>query len=135
MINYSCLLQNMPKSLCITGTSVEAQVHGKRYLKLVNHGETYEMNCPHLLIRTLPLPATDWAGNVTVRCPQTTLVAELTYKTQSFLGPRANHRLIQGKIFNSSSFKVLYELHGHWDRYLSSSQPSISKLMPFTFWY
>lgn len=31
----------------------EAQVHGKRKVKLLNHDETYEMSCPHLLFRIL----------------------------------------------------------------------------------
>lgn len=98
---------------------MDAQVLGKRQLKLLNHGETYEMNSPNLLIRSLPIPGTDWVGNVNIRCLETGLVAELTYKSKSFLGRGANHRCIQGKIIDSSSSKVLYDLDGHWDRYLT----------------
>ncbi|XP_058753170.1 oxysterol-binding protein-related protein 4C-like isoform X2 [Vicia villosa] len=99
------------------GTSVEAQVHGKRELKLLNHGETYEMNCPHLLFRILPIPGADWVGTVDIRCLETGLVAELTYKSShSFLGFGGNHKVIKGKILDSSSLKVLYEIDGHWDR-------------------
>ncbi|KAI5445995.1 oxysterol-binding protein-related protein 4C [Lathyrus oleraceus] len=99
------------------GTSVEAQVHGKRELKLLNHGETYEMNCPHLLFRILPIPGADWVGTVDIRCLETGLVAELTYKSShSFLGLGGNHKVIKGKILDSSSLKVLYEIDGHWDR-------------------
>ncbi|KAJ7955832.1 Oxysterol-binding protein [Quillaja saponaria] len=97
------------------GTSVEAQVHGKRKLKLLNHGETYEMNSPHLLIRILPVPGVVWVGNVTISCPETGLVAELCYISNSFLGFKGNQRLIKGKIFDSSS-KILYEVDGHWDK-------------------
>ncbi|CAK8531859.1 unnamed protein product [Lathyrus sativus] len=99
------------------GTSVEAQVHGKRELKLLNHGETYEMNCPHLLFRILPIPGADWVGNVDIRCLETGLLAELTYKSShSFLGLGGNHKVIKGKILESSSMKILYEIDGHWDR-------------------
>ncbi|XP_058727834.1 oxysterol-binding protein-related protein 4C-like isoform X2 [Vicia villosa] len=99
------------------GTSVEAQVHGKRELKLLNHGETYEMNCPHLLFRILPIPGADWVGTVDIRCLETGLVAELTYKSShSFLGLGGNHKVIKGKILDSSSLEVLYEIDGHWDR-------------------
>ncbi|KAJ7979418.1 Oxysterol-binding protein [Quillaja saponaria] len=98
------------------GTSVEVQVHGKRQLKLLNHGETYEMNSPQLLIRILPVPGVDWVGNVTIRCPETKLVAELHYRSNSFLGFRGNQRLIKGKIYDSLSSKILYEVDGHWDR-------------------
>jgi hypothetical protein len=61
----------------------------------------------------------DWVGDVYVRCPQTGLVAELTYMTQSFFGFRGRRRLIKGKIFHSDSMNILYKIDGHWDRYLS----------------
>ncbi|KAK2449339.1 oxysterol-binding protein-related protein 4C [Trifolium repens] len=99
------------------GTSIEAQVHGKRQLKLLNHRETYEMNSPNLLFRILPIPGADWVGSVNIRCLETGLVAELSYKSShSFLGLGGNHKVIKGKIFDSSSCKVLYEIDGHWDR-------------------
>ncbi|KAE9601648.1 putative oxysterol-binding protein [Lupinus albus] len=98
------------------GTSIEAQVHGKRQLKLLNHGETYEMNCPHLLIRILPVPRVNWIGNVNIRCLETGLTADLFYtSSHSFLGIGGNHRLVKGKILDSSSSKVLYEVDGYWD--------------------
>ncbi|XP_054820980.1 oxysterol-binding protein-related protein 4B-like isoform X2 [Prosopis cineraria] len=98
------------------GTSVEAKVLGKRTLKLMKHGETYEMNSPNLLFRFLPIPGVDWVGNVCIRCKETGLVADLCYKGRSFLGFRASHRSIEGKILDSSSSKVLYDVDGHWDR-------------------
>ncbi|KAK4265532.1 hypothetical protein QN277_026574 [Acacia crassicarpa] len=110
------------------GTSVETQVLGKRQLKLLNHGETYEMNCPHLLIRILPVPDIDWVGSVNVRCLETGLVAKLTYKSNSFLGLGGNGRLVKGKILNSSSSKVLYEVEGHWDRTVTIKDPSNRKV-------
>ncbi|PNY03438.1 oxysterol-binding protein, partial [Trifolium pratense] len=100
------------------GTSVEAQVHGKRQLKLLNHGETYEMNSPNLLFKILPVPGANWVGTVNIRCLETGLVAELSYKSShSFLGLGGNHNVIKGKIFDSSSCMVLYEVDGHWDRF------------------
>jgi len=98
---------------------VEAQVHGKRQLKLINHGETYEMNSPHLLIKILPVPGIDWVGNVNIKCIETGLVAELCYTSQSFFGFGGSKRLIKGKIIDSSSLKILHEVNGHWDRYLT----------------
>ncbi|XP_003595047.3 oxysterol-binding protein-related protein 4C isoform X2 [Medicago truncatula] len=99
------------------GTSVEAQVRGKRQLKLLDHGETYEMNSPNLFFRILPVPGADWVGTVDIRCIETGLVAELSYKSgHSFLGLGGSHKVIKGKIFDSSSLKVIYELDGHWDR-------------------
>ncbi|KAK7388133.1 hypothetical protein VNO78_22939 [Psophocarpus tetragonolobus] len=98
------------------GTSIETKVHGKRLLKLYNHKETYEMNSPNLIIRILPVPGTDWVGNVSIRCQETGLVAELNYISQSFFGFGACRRLIKGKIFNSLSMKnILYKIKGHWD--------------------
>ncbi|XP_027901915.1 oxysterol-binding protein-related protein 4C-like isoform X1 [Vigna unguiculata] len=99
------------------GRSIEAKVHGIRQLKLLNHGETYEMNCPHLLLKIFPVASADWSGTVTIRCQETGLVAELSYRSSSsFLGIGGNHRMIKGKILDSSSLKVLYEVDGHWDR-------------------
>ncbi|KAL2338677.1 hypothetical protein Fmac_013123 [Flemingia macrophylla] len=106
--------QPVPK---FSGTSIEAEVHGKRLLKLLNHGETYEMNAPHLSIRILPVPGIDWVGNVNIRCLETGLVAEISYNSShSFLGFGGNRKLIKGKILDSSSFKVLYEVDGQWDK-------------------
>ncbi|XP_027921827.1 oxysterol-binding protein-related protein 4C-like isoform X1 [Vigna unguiculata] len=98
-----------------TGTSVEVRVHGIRQLKLHNHGETYEMNSPDLLLRIFPVPGVDWVGNVTIRCIETGLVAELSYHSQSFFGFGTNRRLVKGKIFDSLSKKILYKIEGHWD--------------------
>ena len=99
------------------GTSVEVQVHGKRQLSLLNHEEAYEMNSPSLSIKFLPTPGIDWFGNVNIRCLETGLVAELFYKSNSFFGFGGNYRMIKGKILDSSSLKVLYEVNGHWNRY------------------
>ncbi|XP_004487976.1 oxysterol-binding protein-related protein 4B-like isoform X2 [Cicer arietinum] len=97
------------------GRSVEAQVHGKRQLKLLNHGETYEMNSPNLFIRILPVPGIDWIGNVNIKCIETGLEAELSYISQSFFGFGGNRRLIKGKIIDSLTSKILYKVNGHWD--------------------
>jgi hypothetical protein len=107
------------KYKCV-GTGVEVDMHGKRKLHLHNHGETYEMNCPNFLFRFLPIPGIDWVGNVTIRCLETGLVAELSYIRQSFFGfGSENRRRIKGKIFDSSTKNVLYKVDGHWDRYIS----------------
>ncbi|XP_015960010.1 oxysterol-binding protein-related protein 4C [Arachis duranensis] len=98
------------------GTSIEAQVHGKRQLKLLNHGETYEMNCPHLLFRIIPVPAVDWIGKINIKCIETGLEVDLSYKsTPSFLGFGGNQKVVKGKILNSSTLNVLYEVDGHWN--------------------
>lgn len=101
------------------GTKVEAEVHGKRELKLLSVGETYLMNSPNLVIRFFPVQGVDWVGNVTIRCQETGLVAELCYKG-SIIG-RSNHRKIRGKIFMSTSSKSIYEISGHWDRYFGTA--------------
>ncbi|CAK9182365.1 unnamed protein product [Ilex paraguariensis] len=98
------------------GISIETEVHGKRQLKFLNKGETYVMNSPKLVIRFLPKPGIHWLGNVTVRCQETGLEAELCIGGNSFLSRWANYRSIKGKIFMSSSLKTIYEINGHWDR-------------------
>ncbi|XP_031251724.1 oxysterol-binding protein-related protein 4B-like isoform X2 [Pistacia vera] len=99
------------------GTSVEAEVHGKRQLKLHKYKETYEMNSPKLLIRFLPVPGTEWVGNVRIKCHENGLEAELCFRGGSLLGRRG--RAIKGKIFESLSMQTLYEIDGHWDRAVS----------------
>ncbi|KAJ4709256.1 Oxysterol-binding protein [Melia azedarach] len=98
------------------GASVEAEVHGKKQLKLLNHKETYEMNSPKLCLRFLPVPGADWVGDVRIKCKETGLEAELTYRANSLIGFGRNHRAVRGKIYDSSSSKILYEIDGHWDR-------------------
>ncbi|KAL1321123.1 oxysterol-binding protein-related protein 4C [Arachis ipaensis] len=97
------------------GATVEGHIHGKRRLKLHNHGETYEMNSPDFSIRFLPVPGNNWVGNVNIKCLETGLVAELSFTMQSFLGFRGNRRAVKGKIIDSSSRKILCEINGHWD--------------------
>ncbi|XWS28138.1 hypothetical protein CRYUN_Cryun25bG0039800 [Craigia yunnanensis] len=110
------------------GTSVETEVRGKRQLKLLNQGETYEMNAPNLLIRFLPMTRVDWAGNVRIRCPETGLEAELRYGPNSFLGLRGNHRSVKGKIYETSTRRTLFELDGHWDRTVTMKENNSGKL-------
>lgn len=98
----------------IKGTTVETVVHGKRKLNLVQKGESYVMNSPKLLIRLLPKLGVDWVGNVRIKCQETGLEAELSFKTASFMGFGGGNRSIKGKIMHSS--KTLYEIHGQWDR-------------------
>ncbi|WJX24074.1 hypothetical protein P8452_13227 [Trifolium repens] len=99
------------------GTSVEGKINGKGKLKLLNHGETYELNSPNLLYRNLPVPGVDWVGTTNLRCLETGLIAELSYKSShSYLGLGGNHKVIKGKIFDSTSSKVMYEIDGQWDR-------------------
>ncbi|XP_059286990.1 oxysterol-binding protein-related protein 4B-like [Lycium ferocissimum] len=97
------------------GTKVETEVHGKRELKLLNKQETYVMNSPKLVIRLLPFPGVDWVGNVTLKCEETGLQADLYYRGSSFLSNRGN-RSVKGKIFVPSSSKTICEINGHWDR-------------------
>ncbi|KAI3896422.1 hypothetical protein MKX03_008584 [Papaver bracteatum] len=105
--------QTIPK---FYGTSVEAVVQGKRELKLLSHGESYVMNTPKLLIRFIPVPRTDWTGNVTIRCEESGLQAELCYTGKSFLGFGGNNRSVKGRIVDTSTSKTIYEVDGHWDR-------------------
>lgn len=99
-------------------------MRGKRQLKLLSRGETYEMNSPNLLIRILPTPGVDWDGDVRIRCPENGLEAELHYGHKSFLGLRGSHRSVKGKILETSTKRTLFEFNGNWDRYLPSRQIS-----------
>lgn len=93
-------------------------MRGKRKLKLLNRGETYEMNTPNLLIRFVPMPGVNWVGNVRIRCPENGLEAQLHYGPKSFLGLGGNPRAVKGKIYETSTRRTLFELNGQWDRYL-----------------
>lgn len=103
-------------TFCATGTHIETEVQGKRQLKLLDRKETYTMNSPKLVIRLLPVPRVDWIGTVTICCQETDLEAELSYRGNAFLPRPSIHRSIKGKIFKSSTSKVIYEISGHWDR-------------------
>ncbi|KAK1414080.1 hypothetical protein QVD17_29819 [Tagetes erecta] len=98
------------------GTSVETRVLGKRELRLINNGESYVMNSPNLVIKFLPMPDVEWVGDVTIRCLETGLEAQLCYKGNSLLGRKGNNRSIRGKIVSSPEMKTLYKISGHWDR-------------------
>ncbi|KAJ4834892.1 hypothetical protein Tsubulata_038791 [Turnera subulata] len=111
----------VPKFL---GTRVEAEVLGKRQLKLLNHGETYVTNSPKMLIKFFP-PGVEWTGDVKVCCQETGLEANLHYTSSSFLG-RGPH-FIRGKIYQSSSLKTLYEIDGHWNRTVKVKEVSSGK--------
>ncbi|KVH87439.1 Oxysterol-binding protein [Cynara cardunculus var. scolymus] len=123
---FGFFLYNYAAPLYHIGTSIETQVLGKRQLKLLNNGETYVMNSPNLVIKFLPVPDVEWLGNVTVRCQETGLEAELCFKGTSFLGRRGNYRSIKGKIL--SSMKTIYEISGHWDRTVTIKDISNGKM-------
>lgn len=91
---------------------------GKRQLKLKNHGETYEMNCPNLVFKFLPTKGLEWGGKVKIQCQENGLTAEISYKGLGFLGRKANSRAINGNIFgDQSNFPInLCDIYGHWDR-------------------
>ncbi|XP_078151106.1 oxysterol-binding protein-related protein 4C-like [Carex rostrata] len=102
------------------GTSVEAVIHGKRQLWLKSHNEKYEMNAPNLVIRILPKPCMEWSGTVRIKCKESGLEAEICYyRGNSFWGFGGNPRCIKGKIFNTSTQKLVYEISGHWDKNVS----------------
>uniref|UniRef100_A0A1D1ZIN3 Oxysterol-binding protein-related protein 4B n=1 Tax=Anthurium amnicola TaxID=1678845 RepID=A0A1D1ZIN3_9ARAE len=99
------------------GTSIEALIHGKREVKLLGFGECYEMDAPTLMIKFFPVPSTEWAGNVSIRCKESGLEADLCYyKSHSFLGFGGNPRSVKGRIFHSKTSMTIYEIYGQWDR-------------------
>ncbi|KAK5847039.1 Oxysterol-binding-related protein 4C -like protein [Gossypium arboreum] len=109
------------------GAWVETEVRGKRQLKLLSRGETYEMNSPNLLIKFLPLPGVDWAGNVTIRCKENGLEAELRFGTKSFFGLRGSHRSVKGKVYETATRRTLFQLNGHWDRTVTAKDNNSGK--------
>ncbi|XP_047973599.1 oxysterol-binding protein-related protein 4C-like isoform X1 [Salvia hispanica] len=98
------------------GSCIETEVVGKRHLKLLDKHETYTMNSPKLVIRFLPFSSVEWIGNVTIRCQETDLEAQLCYRGNSFWPRPSLHRSIKGKIVRTSTSHIIYEIDGHWDR-------------------
>ncbi|OVA19234.1 Oxysterol-binding protein [Macleaya cordata] len=98
------------------GASAEGIALGARQLKLLNHGENYVMNTPRFILRFFPVPKSDWTGNVTIRCEESGLEAELCFGGYSFLGLGGKYRSVKGRIFESSTSKTIYKVEGHWDR-------------------
>ncbi|XP_044961090.1 oxysterol-binding protein-related protein 4C-like isoform X3 [Hordeum vulgare subsp. vulgare] len=103
------------------GTSIEATVYGKRQVKLPKFNETYEVDCPNLLIRLLPGPSVEWSGTVRIACNDSGLEAELSYhRSNSFMGMGGDGRCVKGKVFRSSSPEdTICEIDGYWDRTVS----------------
>ncbi|KAG0482118.1 hypothetical protein HPP92_010202 [Vanilla planifolia] len=50
------------------GKSIKAAIKGKRHLRLLSHGENYEMNAPDLFFDIIPVPGAHWGGKVSIRC-------------------------------------------------------------------
>ncbi|XP_056692893.1 oxysterol-binding protein-related protein 4B isoform X1 [Spinacia oleracea] len=98
------------------GTYIDGVINGKRRLNLLQKGESYVMNSPIMQFRLLPKPGASWVGNVKIKCQETDLEAQLSFKSDSFLGFKGGNGAIKGKIVESSSMKKLFEIHGHWDR-------------------
>ena len=96
-------------------------MNGKRQIRLLKFNETYEVDCPNLLIRLLPAPAVEWSGTVRIACKDSGLEAELGYhRSHSFLGIGGDARCVKGKVFRSSgSQETVCEIDGHWDRTVS----------------
>ncbi|GAB2252855.1 hypothetical protein Droror1_Dr00005702 [Drosera rotundifolia] len=103
-------------ALKLRGTYIEAANYSKRRLYLWEKGESYVMNFPNLIIKMFPIPGCEYAGDVKIKCEESGLEAVISYKTNSLLSFGGNNRAIKGKIIESFSSKVLYEVSGHWDR-------------------
>jgi oxysterol-binding protein-related protein 8 len=105
------------------GASVEAAVRGARELRLPRHAETYAVGCPGLVIRLLPSPGCEWAGDVRVSCAESGLEATLSYRRsrRSFLGlGGGDARCVRGRVFRSAApDDTLCEVDGFWDRQVS----------------
>ncbi|XP_062192772.1 oxysterol-binding protein-related protein 4C-like isoform X2 [Phragmites australis] len=111
------------------GASIEATVKGKREVRLRKLNERYEVDCPNLLIRLLPVPSVEWSGNVRIVCRDSGLEAELSYcRSRSFLGFGGDARCVKGRIFHSGSGDAVYEIDGHWDRTVSLKDVSSGKV-------
>ncbi|GAB2267414.1 hypothetical protein Dimus_002397 [Dionaea muscipula] len=110
------------------GASIDVEVSSKRRLTLQQQGEVYVMNSPNLSVKLFPVFANEWVGNVKIKCEESGLEADLCYRKGSFFGPRGNKRSIKGRIKESSSSKVLYEVAGHWDRTITIKDPNNSEL-------
>ncbi|XP_039003257.1 oxysterol-binding protein-related protein 4C-like [Hibiscus syriacus] len=109
------------------GVAVVNEVRGKRQLKLLSRGETYEMNSPNLLIRFLPIPGIDWNGDVRIRCPDNGLEAELRFGHKSYLGFRGSQRSVEGKIYRTSTKRTLFQVNGSWDRTVTMKDDTSGK--------
>lgn len=94
-------------------------------MKLRSFGESYEMDAPSLVVKFLPVPSTEWGGNVSILCKESGLEADLCYyRSHHFLGFGSSARAVKGKIFNSKTLMTIYEIYGRWDR--STSNPPFS---------
>uniref|UniRef100_J3MUG0 Oxysterol-binding protein n=1 Tax=Oryza brachyantha TaxID=4533 RepID=J3MUG0_ORYBR len=110
------------------GTSVEATVKGKRHVRLLKFSESYEIDCPNLLIRLLPAPSVEWSGTVRIVCKESGLEAEICYfRSSAFLGLGGDPRCVKGKIFSSRSGETICEIDGHWDRTVSTKDEHTGK--------
>ncbi|KAL6661118.1 hypothetical protein ACP70R_000502 [Stipagrostis hirtigluma subsp. patula] len=111
------------------GASIEATVRGKRQVRLPKHNETYEVDCPNLLIRLLPSPSVEWSGDVRVVCGDSGLEAELRFcRSRSFLGFGGDARCVKGRVLRSASQETVYEIDGHWDRTVSLKDVSTGEV-------
>lgn len=109
------------------GTHIETEVHGKRELKILEKKETYRINSPKLLMRFLPFPGVDWVGNVKIRCQETGLEADLDYRANTFFRRPSVYRSIKGRIYDSSTSNIIYEIDGHWDRHVTVKDVSTGR--------
>jgi hypothetical protein len=101
------------------GRSIEATIHGKRELKLLELNETYEMNSPKLCLRFFPFPSAEWSGDVLIQCKQSGLRATLCYRGKSLLGFKGSSTRITGRIGHIAHGGDLYELQGNWDQIIT----------------
>ncbi|KAK9931623.1 hypothetical protein M0R45_018895 [Rubus argutus] len=85
------------------------------------------MNSPKVSIKFFPVPGANWVGENRIQCHETGLEAELYYGSSSFFGLRGNPRSVKGKIFESSSLELLYEIDGQWDRTVKLKDVSSGK--------
>ncbi|KAL6056913.1 oxysterol-binding protein-related protein 5 isoform X3, variant 2 [Balamuthia mandrillaris] len=108
------------------GNSTAAILDGEATLHLLHHNEQYIFTFPSAIARgilwgTLLM---ELGGNVTVRCPENDLKAEIEFKTKPFFG--GDYNVISGKIIEGKK-KTLYTLSGKWDKQIFVKEQKAKK--------
>jgi hypothetical protein len=80
------------------------------------------MTSPRLSIRLFPAPGNEWVGSTTVKCDASGFEATLSFKPKPFLGLRGSLGQVSGQIWDRATDKLLFELHGHWNKYVVSKK-------------
>lgn len=125
------LWNNVAAKTRFKGKSLEFKQVYNTYIKLMRHGETYEICSPHMVAKNLVFgtPYVDLEGTSTIKLLEfPELTAEIRFKGRGWFTAKDDDFGMEGEVYYSpegcskEDSIMIYRIHGHWNKQIKLSK-------------